>query len=189
MHINRLKEVILKIWRDPVWSKIIAVIIIAIASTLYVSIRSCGNNSKSKDVVNQIVSKKKQTEIASENNSQPELIKKNIISQGELPYLKNITILDKTIYIRYSYNDFLIGGKNITKLKISARTSDGRNSSPKYLSSSDEIEYFIHDKPYIEFEYSGQLYSIEVLGEMHRYRYIIKKIFKATMDLRKINFN
>lgn len=221
---DKLKDIVLKIWKDPVWSKIIAAVILTLAGAFFTIIKKYGKNQKNfilktwkypvwitiitmviislavafggikscrnivKKVINQIDSEKKSDD-SSLNNAQTESIKKQIILVDELPYSTNIPILDKTIYIKYNYNDFLIGGKNIKKLKISARTFDAHDLKPNYKHYPNEIEYYIHDKPYIEFEYLGQFYFIKVDGKRYNYKYILGKVSKTSMDLMMTDFD
>lgn len=173
---SKMKDLFLKIWKDPVLSKVIATAIIALATVVWVWVsgigtRSLGNKStepKMKKVVTNVVGAP-------------------VLAEGRLPYHQNVAILDKTLYIKYSYADFIVGGKNISKIKIAARTNDG--AAAKFetgLLNPLEIEHHIPDKPYLEFEYGNHFYSIEVSGDSGGYQYTLREISNVTMDLEPI---
>jgi hypothetical protein len=114
--------------------------------------------------------------------------KKPYYDEGSLhSYDRNIPIIDKTIYIGRPYStSFVIGGKNILKLEIAARTSEGGDAKFNIINIRGEIEYYIHDRPYIEFKYRDIFYSIEV-SKSQDYRYTIKEILSPSMDLTPIH--
>lgn len=162
-------------WKDPVLSKIIAVGLLSLIGIL-VGLYKTGNESNNQKKPPETTVQKK---LSAATNS-------SLASSGSLPYLENLPILDKTIYLKYSYNDLLIGGKNIGKLKVAARTHDGRDAKPFYESYPKAVTLDIHEKPYVEFEYADKYYSVEITGEMHSYKYTLSVIPDQTqlsMDL------
>jgi len=98
------------------------------------------------------------------------ILNPELIDSLKLPYLKNVPILDKGIFLRYNYNYLILGGANIDSVKINARTYDGEFLEfDKYVG---KVEYDITRQPYIEMEYKGSIYSIEIIGKHHSFEYV-----------------
>ena len=116
-----------------------------------------------------------------------EIISKNrhdtIIAVIELPYSKIVPILDKGIFIKYQFNDFIFGGINIDTISINARTKMGE--SLKIYKPVGEIQIGISEEPYIEFEYKGTLYSIEMDIKDGSVTSTLRKDIKPTLVLKK----
>jgi hypothetical protein len=123
--------------------------------------------------------KENSIELAKNNLSQ------KIIDILKLPFLENVPILDKGIFLRYNYNDLLVGGVNIDSIKINARTYDGE--SLKFNKYDGKVEFDITRKPYIELEYKGSIYSIEILRKHSSYSYVLRKDILPTLNLIQIN--
>lgn len=101
-----------------------------------------------------------------------------------LPYLDNVTILDKGLFLRYNYNDFDIGGVNIDSISINARTKKGDVAT--IAKGKDNIQiHSIYNFPFVEIEYKGVYYSIEVCGEYMNYYCRLNRIETPTMKLKK----
>jgi len=103
----------------------------------------------------------------------------------KLPFLENVPIIDKGIFIKYYYNDFLIGGVNIDTVKINARAKNGE--SLNLSKSGNDLRVDITKEPYIEIEYKGIYYSLETSGLPYNCFCKIKKNIKPTMKLRNYN--
>lgn len=173
------KTLFLRIWHDPVWSKVIALGIVALVGVSWAWLNTAGIQNTQKASRDSVDKHPPKTEEA----------KLNIVLEGVFPYLQNVPILDKTIYIKWNFAHLSIGGKNIARLSIAARTRDGRNAGASFDAMRQEIDYSMYDWPYVEFEYSGKLYSIEVLGEVDQFSYILRKvpdIAYLTMYLEKV---
>lgn len=106
-----------------------------------------------------------------------------LLDSVKLPYLENLTILDKGLYMRYDYNDLDIGGVNIDTISINARARNG--SGLNISKSSDVLEINILKEPYIEFEYKGQFYSIETTGQHYSFYCTLTENIKPTLKLKK----
>lgn len=106
-----------------------------------------------------------------------------IINNIKLPYLKNVPIIDKGIFIKYYYNNLIFGGVNIDSIKINARTSTGESLDIKKTNKQFNLD--ITKEPFIEFEYKGILYSMEITGQHSSFKCIIKENIKPTLVLKK----
>ena len=105
-----------------------------------------------------------------------------LIDSLELPYLKNYPILDKGIYLKYHFNDLVVGGVNIDSLKINGRTYDGEPL--EFRNYNKTFETSITQQPYIEIKYKGSFYSIEILGKHYSFDCIIQKNIIPTLNLK-----
>ena len=167
-----------KILHDPVWSKVIGGLILA-------GLLAFGTlmHFKWEWPAQKLVSKQ-------EDSIKPDIyVNDKIISEEELPKWQNVPLLDKTIYIKYEYYSFIFGGKNLKKIRIAARKGNGEIIRAHINRDKNEIIYNIDDKPYIEFEYKGSAYSIEVRGGSNwsdPYKYILTLKAYLTMDLETI---
>lgn len=113
-------------------------------------------------------------------------VKKNeIIDVFELANSNEKTILDETIYLKYSYNNLIIGGINLDSIKINARTINGEKLNLNQISNYIELD--ITEQPFIELKYKNELYSIKVLGKHYSFNVTIKKHVNSTMKLYDYN--
>jgi hypothetical protein len=167
-------------WKLPAAILLVTGIIIAAISL---------NNNNKQSIPKAIESINIQKENIKPQNNTVELslinLKHKTIDSLKLPYLKNVLILDKGIYLRYNYNDLLLGGANIDSIKINARTYDGE--SLKFKKHDRTVGFDITKKPYIELEYKGSVYSIEILRIHSSYSYILRKNIFPTLSLIQIN--
>ena len=110
-----------KIWHDSVWSKVIAGLIVA-AILAFIGYTKNWIGLKPIDT-----SKKSNISTNYTDNVKPTAIpnESTILTTGELPYLENLPILDHTLFLRYNYNNFVFGGKNLKKIVIAARSKEG----------------------------------------------------------------
>ncbi|GAK94903.1 hypothetical protein JCM19298_1733 [Nonlabens ulvanivorans] len=108
-----------------------------------------------------------------------------VVDSLELPYLKNLPILDKGIFLSYYYNNLLVGGANIDSVKINARAYDGQKL--KFRKYDEKLEYDITKQPYIEMEYKETIYSLEIIGKHYSFDCIIKKDIVPTLNLIEVN--
>lgn len=118
------------------------------------------------------------------NDSTPEIEsnRETTLAKIQLPYLENVPIIDKGLYIQYYYNDFVIGGINVNTIRINARAKTGE--SMNLSKSNNEIHMDITKEPYIEFEYKGCYFSIETSGSHYLINCIIKKNVEPTFSLK-----
>jgi hypothetical protein len=106
-----------------------------------------------------------------------------IIDTLNLPYLTSIPILDKGLFMKYYFNDLIIGGANIDTIKINTRTKKGEYL--KMTNANNEISLDINTEPYIEIEYKNKFYSLETTGRHYTFNCIIKEIRTPTLQLKK----
>jgi hypothetical protein len=127
---------------------------------------------------NQIINSNSGREVKIKDYGLPEVLLDNI----ELPYLNNLPIIDKGIYLQFDYNDLHIGGVNIDTIKINARA---KNGEPLKIRKSDNlIELDLTKEPFIEFEYKGVNYSLETSGQQYSFYCTLRKNVSITMRLR-----
>lgn len=107
-----------------------------------------------------------------------------ILVENELPYLENYPIIDKGLYVKYYYNDFLLGGVNVDSIQLNARTISSEALDLK--KDNDYLSMDITREPYIEFKYKGKFYSIELKGSHYKFVMTLKEIVKPTMTLRNM---
>lgn len=101
----------------------------------------------------------------------------------ELPYLENIPIIDKGLFIKYYFNDFIIGGANLDTISINARTKSGESLQL----IKREMEMDINDEPFVDFKYKGVFYSIEITGHHPTITCLLKQDVQPTLMLKKYN--
>ena len=165
-------------------NKIIAIILVVIV-VLLGGLKIFNESSKAKDNFTKI----NQTENDEIDQPDKSIVSDNQIiidtlANSELQYLKNITILDKGLYIRYNYNDLHLGGANLDSIKLNGRTADG---IPLNFRKNDGfIQTSITQLPYIEIEYKGANYSIEIIGKQYDLKYLILKNINQTLSLKSV---
>jgi hypothetical protein len=103
----------------------------------------------------------------------------------ELPYLQNVPIIDKGLFIKYYFNDFIFGGANLDIISINARTKSGE--SLPLGREKMEVQMDITKEPFVEFEYKGIFYSIELDGHHPAINCTFKKIMIPTLTLKQFN--
>lgn len=121
---------------------------------------------------------------------QKELLKKNnsniVVKTFNLPYLENYPILDKGLFVKYYFNNLILGGANINGIKINARGKNGDKIEINRETLGNNFEIDINEQPYIEIEYKKKFYSIEILGKHYSFKCKIDEIKKPTLDLSEI---
>lgn len=124
---------------------------------------------------------------SAEENSQHALseIKKElrVVMFSHLPFLEAVPILDKGLFLKYSYNDLLLGGVNIDTISINARSITGERLDINLTDRGIEID--IRKEPFIELGYKEAVYSLDVRKSQEAYRVIITKNVTPTMKLKK----
>ena len=108
--------------------------------------------------------------------------------EGEVPYLKKLPILDRNLFIEQHYSQLIFGGANFELVKFAARTDEGVKAEIIEVSNS-QLKLPVFDMPYLEFEYKGKFYTLEVNGEVAgtnniKLTYIIKSVESASMVLK-----
>jgi hypothetical protein len=131
--------------------------------------------------------KGKETTVAKSDtvNIQTEVKHDTILFEKELPYLENVPIIDKGLFIKYYFNDFIFGGANLDIISINARTKSGEKLT--LIKRKTEILMDINEDPFVEFEYKGTFYSIEITGYHPTFKCLLKKNIKPTLTLKKCN--
>lgn len=128
-------------------------------------------------------------------NTPPQVDYSNITNNGilqvlyndTLPYLQNVTIIDNGLYIKHSYSHFVMGGINIDSIKFNVRNKLGEKMNIiKSIGENKSFEVNIQEEPYLEFEYKGLYYSLEILGEV-AFSATLKRIKEPTLEL--ISYN
>lgn len=104
------------------------------------------------------------------------------IDSLKLPYLENVPILDKGLFIKHYYNDLVLGGVNIDTISIGVRSKAGE--SMKLYRINMEISLSINQEPYIEFEYKGIVYSLEIIGQHYAFHCTLKSIENPTLRMK-----
>jgi len=127
---------------------------------------------------------------SNEPNKEKELLKESnqniVIETFNLPYLENYPILDKGLFVKYYFNDLILGGANIDGIKINARGKNGNKMEINREYSDNNFKIDINEEPYIEIEYKKKFYSIEITGIHDSFRCKINEIKKTTLDLSSI---
>jgi len=118
-------------------------------------------------------------------DQQTELATDKTLSKFKLPYLESVPILNKGLFVKYYFNDFILGGANIDNVSYNARGKDG--SRLKINKEKNEIITGITQEPYIEIGFNGDFYSIEVTGQHYTFNAVLTKITKPTLSL--INYD
>ena len=178
-----MKKLNLKsIWHDTVWSKVIAGLIVA-AILGFIGYTRNWSDHKPHDT----------TEISNGNanhtDSAPTPSYSNesgMLFSGKLPYLKNLPILDQTLFLRYNYNELLFGGKNLYKVAIEARSKMGSDLPLGSSLSPDGLHCDITKEPRIEFSYRDLKYALDVNGSHYDFSFNLKEIVEPTMDLHPV---
>lgn len=107
----------------------------------------------------------------------------NVIADSlMLPYLDNVPILDKGIYIRYNYNDLNIGGVNVDSLKLNSRSRNGDQLEIRKFDNIFQVP--ITEEPFIEIGYKGKFYSLELTGSHYSFYYTLTENIELTMSLK-----
>ncbi len=104
-----------------------------------------------------------------------------ILFSGEPPYLTELPILDNNLYVRFDNELFLFGGVDISLIRYSAGTGTG--GKPTIQDREDHIEFIIAERPYIEFSYKDNFYSIEAIGRIYSNRMELREISRPTIAL------
>lgn len=147
-------------------SLIIAIIVLIFGNNLYDRFTKINNTSIPFEKVNTI-----------------NVLKDTIILKDKLPYLENYQIIDKGLYIKYYFNDFVFSGVNVDTIQINARSKSSEAMEIKKDKNSVIMD--INAEPYIEFEYKGKYYSIELAGSHYTIMMTLKEIVTPTMKLKK----
>ena len=104
-----------------------------------------------------------------------------LVLERTLPYLDELPILDKNLYLTYSYNTLVFGGVNLGQIRFNARKGNGE---PATFSKEDEVINFrIYEEPFIEFSYKSKYYSVEVVGQHSTFDFTLRLISEPTMEL------
>lgn len=126
----------------------------------------------------------------SNNSIEPENSKTHssliIFRNMELPYLREVPILDKTLFIKYSYNDLVIGGKNIQKIQYAAHKENSKDIDVYIFNYPKRISMSIHDLPFVEIKYKDKIYSLEIIKMESSFLATLEPISDLTMDLEDI---
>ncbi len=150
---------------------------IALASfTVALIVMIFGNNLLEKHFKNDIDSPKSTLKSNVAENSD------STFHDFEMPFLQNVPILDKGLFIKYYYNSLVLGGANINSIKLNARGKNGEALSISKDNTGFDIDITL--EPFVELEYKNIFYSIEITGAHHSFHCIIKKNIKPTLDLR-----
>jgi hypothetical protein len=107
----------------------------------------------------------------------------SLVNTIDLPYLENVPILDKGLFIKYYYNNLIIGGANLDEIKINARAENGDKLEINNEVFNNNLEVDITKEPYIEIEYKNVFYSIEITGKHYNFRCKISKLKNPTLIL------
>lgn len=107
---------------------------------------------------------------------------------GKVPYLYKIPILDENLYIEQNYSELIFGGVNFKSVKFAARTDKGAEAEFIRVDASALVTP-VYSMPYIEIEYQGDFYALEINSEILgpdniELTYNIRAIKRATMSLR-----
>ncbi|MCW3077941.1 MAG: hypothetical protein JWO32_2550 [Bacteroidetes bacterium] len=97
-----------------------------------------------------------------------------------LPYLENVPILDKGIFLKYYFNSLIIGGTNLESTTIRVRAKNGEKLEiNKDLDGNLDID--INTEPYIEIKYRNEFYLIEVTGKHYEFHCRLLKLVTPTL--------
>jgi len=86
-------------------------------------------------------------------DQQTKLATDKTLAKFKLPYLESVPILNKGLFVKYYFNDFVLGGANIDSVSYNARGKDG--SRLKINKEKNEIITGIIQEPYIEIGFNG----------------------------------
>jgi hypothetical protein len=163
---------------------VIVVVFIGIGKCIDYAAKTPDNLKKIKKELYQDDSKRVlvDTNIIKKTTNKDTLSSEVLLDNVPLPYLENVPIIDKGIYLRYTFNNIEIGGVNIDTIKINARASNG---SPLDIRKYNKvIDLDMRREPFIEINYKGISYSIEVIEQQNNYYFILRKNIVSTMILR-----
>jgi hypothetical protein len=119
---------------------------------------------------------------------QAQTVKSDINLQGKVPYLEKLPVLDNNLFIEQNYTELVFGGVNFKRVKFAVRTNEGVEAKISKLDSSS-LSLPIFDMPYLEFEYKGVFYILEIIKEytgtskLIEFSYKINSIVAPSMDL------
>jgi hypothetical protein len=107
--------------------------------------------------------------------------------QGKVPYLEKLPILDNNLFIEQNYIELIFGGVNFKLVKFAVRTNEGVEAEVLKLDSAS-LTLPIFDMPYLEFEYKGDFYTLEVIKKFTgsksiEFTYKINSIVAPSMEL------
>ena len=112
----------------------------------------------------------------------------NLNMEGDLPYLSKRSILDGNLFIEQRYSNLVFGGANFEIVKFAVRTGEGEKAEILSLTSS-YLSVSAYARPYVEFEYKGNVYALEVISKVVppkdvELTYEISPLNQSTMVLR-----
>lgn len=172
-------------------NKIVAVILVLIV-VFFGATKIINEFSKAKENIEKLNGSSEKTSKEININSEPDLdvldinvLSPKVIDSLELPYLENVPILDKGIFLRYNFNNLVIGGANIDSIKMNARTFDGEKM--EFRKYDEKLELDITQQPYIELNYKESVYSVEITGKHYSFECVIKKDIVPTLNLIEVN--
>lgn len=120
------------------------------------------------------------------NNSKSDnaIVFKKYEKKFDLPYLESFPILDKGLFIQHHYGELIFGGSNIIIVKINARRENGEKIEIK-KDDNNNLNLDIFTKPYIEFYYKKEFYSMEIETLNYGESFVckLKKIKSPTLKL------
>lgn len=109
-----------------------------------------------------------------------------LIDSLKLPYLESVPIIDKGLFIEHYFTELIIGGPNLDSIKINGRKRSGERVKFRFNNNRDlSIEIF--DIPYIEINYKGNFYIIEIFYVNQIFYYSIKKTTQNSLDLKEMS--
>lgn len=194
--IKTLKGYLAKIWKDPVWSKVIAVAILALLGFIWTSLNS--NKPENHKPIQDSALKGGLEKPKKGKSSINHDFQSVIIKRQELKHVKKVPILDENLYVGWYYSSFMFGGVNLKGLKIAARSEEAeplkllriKYNNPVRLQYEDIIITIdsINDRPYIEFEYKGEFFAVLIdveikSSEDFSYYFSLKRIKEPSMFL------
>ncbi len=121
----------------------------------------------------------------SNNGSETNLPNQLLNVQGVLPYSENILILDSNLYIKNDFNEFVIGGKNLSKIRIGVRSYKGNDIVLLKRNMPFELYCRIRDLPQVEMEYKSRYYRLTISQNV-QYHYKLEHKNNITMDLKSV---
>lgn len=111
--------------------------------------------------------------------------------QTELPLSKGIAVLDQTVLVRVwpvgvSRRVVRLGGVNVAKLRVAARTHSAQPLAIKRVEETGELEISGPAECYLELRYDNRFFGISITRAQadHEYDLSMKQITKPSMELR-----
>ncbi len=104
------------------------------------------------------------------------------IDSIDLPYLESIPILDKGLFVKYYFNEFIIGGANIESVRFNCRKKNGERI--EYKRENNQVIFDINDEPYIEIRYKNKYYYLSVNGRHYSFILSVRQIPNPTLELK-----